>query len=169
MFFRVLLAALLCASLPSRADPLIDGALLGLDEGQLKSAVTGVSRLHKAVQGPRGLKGLWKGPDTQLADLRLDSTFFVRSGRIARIEQQAVSVDPRCAEPDFFDGVVSEMTSRYGVPLVADDPASGSRSHQSFAWGRADVDVLMHIWRSPTQCSVLVVQTPHLEKDAAEL
>jgi hypothetical protein len=169
MLFKLILAALLFVSLPSRADQFIDGALLGLDEGQLKSAVIGVSRLNKAVQGPRGLRGTWKVLDTQLANLHFDSIFFTRSGRIERIEQQSESIDPGCAEQNFYDVLVLEMAKKYGTAIMAEDRSSGPRPHQSFAWGRADFDVLMHIWRSPSRCSVLIVHGSHVEKDSNEL
>lgn len=156
---------------PAWAQPVIDGALLGLSEAQLADALPGLERQNKPPAGPHGLKGHWRLSNTPLAQFVVDSTFFAkgRLGAIMRIEQQIQSSTPACTAPDYYAPVTWALEARYGSALVSQDPTTHGVAHQSLVWEAGAFDVLMHITRSATRCSALLIYEPHVGKDASAL
>ena len=165
----VLWGALLLFAFPCHAQTEPDGSLLGRTESELQANFPDLQRLHKPLPGPRGLRGLWVLPTRPVAGLPLETTFYLKNGRVHRIEQRLTSTERQCSDPASFAVLVSAMESRYGPGLVSSDTAERETKRNAAVWAAGAFDVAAHFARSPGQCAITVVYHAHAEKDAAEL
>jgi len=151
------------------AQTTIDASLLGTSESQLTNLFPAAKRLPKPLMGPRGLRGSWRLEHTPLANLWFDTTFYVKAREVTRIEQQVVSQDPNCQNPSYYAPLMADLQARYGNGLVSMDTGNAGSSDQSVVWTVNGNDVLVHVQRSPAQCSLLVIYQPNPGKDASTL
>jgi len=159
---------LLCG-LPAQAEPAVDGGLLGVDETALKQLFPDVSRLTKPVLGPHSSRGSWRLARSPLANLSLATTFFFKSHQLVRIEQQSVLGHPMCPAPMSGAPWLTQLQTRYGSGLAANNTDDRGLPQQSVIWVAQGADVSLYLTQQAAQCEVLLVYQSHVEKDATTL
>jgi hypothetical protein len=169
MIRKLLSVSLLLWCFDVLAQTAIDASLLGTSESQLTNLFPATKRLPKPLMGPRGLRGSWRLDHTPMANLWLDTTFYVKAREVMRIEQQAVSQDPACQKSSYYAPLMADLQAKYGSGLASVDTGNAGSSDQSVVWTVNGNDVLVHVLRSPTQCSLLVIYQPNPGKDASAL
>ena len=160
---------LLLCGLSAQAMPAIDGELLGIDETALKDLFPDLQRLAKPVMGPHRVRGTWRLAHALLADLSLETTFFVSGRHVVRIEQQALLEQTACPAPQPDSALLAELQAKYGSGVVANNTDASGKSQQSVAWVNQGASVMLYLTQQTAQCDVLLVYQPHIENDASEL
>ncbi len=153
----------------TQAQLLLDGHLLGLTEVELQASVATLQKVRKPSLGPRGLRGLWSLPNTQMAGLPLETIFFIADKKVQRIEQRASPSERECKTPSAIPAIFTALDSKYGASLSALDTDKNGPSRQSKVWEAGDFDVVGHFSQSPPQCTLLLIYKWHAEKDASTL
>ena len=167
---RLLMAVLLLLlSGSASAQAAVDGRLLGLDEAQLVQQFPAARHLPKSVPGPRGVRGVWRIESTVVADLFVQTTFFIKNREVARIEQQGTAPQPDCQRAPFERSLLAGLQARYGAGLTSRDNDQGDDAANSVMWVAQGVDVQLRVSHTPSQCSLLLIYEPHIEKDASAL
>jgi len=169
MIRTLVLATLLLCGLSAQAEPAVDGGLLGVDESALKQLFPDISRLAKPVLGPHRSRGSWRLARTPLANLSLATTFFFKSRQLVRIEQQTVLGQPMCPAPMSEAPWFSQLQTRYGSGLAANNTNDRGLLQQSVVWVAQEADVSLYLTQQAAQCEVLLVYQSHVEKDATTL
>lgn len=163
------LAAMGLAASPVLADVLVGSHLLGLSEAELVVAVPGLSKLHRAIVGPKGLRGLWVLAHTSVAGLPFETTFFLKNHQVQRVEQQWRSAAPVCNSPLEYAEVSKSLDVAYG-PGTPFNPATPTEVQQhSTLWTSSESQTIAYLSDLPEQCSIRIVYQRPQFKDAAEL
>jgi len=152
---------------PAHGQPAVEGSLLGLGEADLQSQFSDMRRLAKPTPGPHGLRGTWVLPNTPLAGLPFETTFFVKNRRVERIEQRWATARQTCDAA--ASGILAQLAVRYGEGVHSDVSVSGGASQQSSVWAAGEFDVMAYFTQAASQCSVLVAYEMHPIKDASQL
>lgn len=166
-------AALFAATGACHAQPgattSVDATLLGLTEAELQSRIGDLQRARRPLQGPRGLRGQWVLPTLTVSGLPFDTVFFVRNGRVVRIEQRAATGDQACRDPASLAQMNAALSAKYGTALLSSDPPERETTRQSAVWEGADFNVLLSLALAPGQCSLMLVFEERANRDPAEL
>lgn len=162
------------ATLPASAevaytDTLDAATLLEKSKQELMATIPGIQAARKPVLGPHGMHGQWVLPNTAVAGLPFDSTFFIHNGQVKRVEQLWTSVKPGCEKHNALAEILTTMKRKYGNEQASTGFAESGYFKRSAAWVAGSVDVAVHFSTSSTQCSTRLVFQPHLVKDASEL
>lgn len=169
MLRRCFFVLLLLCGVSAQAQPAIDGELLGVDETALKGLFPDIQRLARPVMGPHRVRGSWRLERTLLADVPLQTTFFVSARHVVRIEQQASLHQAACPAPQPDTALLAELQSRYGSGVAADNTDASGNPQRSVVWVNQGANVMLYLTQESTQCDVLLVYQPHIENDGSEL
>lgn len=152
----------------SFARQMVDESALGLTEAALQVQFPGLRQLDKPISGPHGLRARWSLSPEPWADGLFDSVFFVKDGRVTRIERRWRSLQAACRKQSPYPAIVEELTSRLGAELESSDSAA-DESHLASAWNKPSFIVVSYFASSAGQCSIRVVYEARELKDASEL
>lgn len=166
---HALATGLLLTALSAIASTPVDGTLLGSSESELHARFETLVRMRKPLPGPNGLRGLWTLPDTRVAGLPFQTTFYLKDRRVTRIEQRWMSAQGACDDPSLIASVGTEMASKYGPNLRSWDTAESEATQQSMVWQTDEFDAMLYQSEAGDKCTLLIVYKPHLVKDASEL
>ncbi|MDR3370896.1 hypothetical protein [Rhodoferax sp.] len=164
-----LTVCLLLCGVSAQAQPAIDGELLGVGEAALKGLFPDIQRLAKPVMGPHRIKGTWRLAHTPLADMSLETTFFVSAHHVVRIEQQALLEQSGCPASTPDTALLAELQTKYGSGVDANNTDASGNAQRSVAWVNQGANVLLYLTQESMQCDVLLVYQPHVENDGSEL
>ena len=166
---RALALGLMLSALQAHAQPALDGRLLGISEAELQATFTTLNRVKKPLLGPHGVRGLWALPNTTLAGVLFETTFYLRDKHVTRIEQLRQATGQVCRDESEFSALVSSLKIQYGAGIMSSDPADNQATQRAAVWEVGASEVRALFSPSPNQCSIRVIYTAHLEKDASEL
>lgn len=152
----------------SFARQMVDESALGLTEAALLLQFPGLRQLDKPISGPHGLRARWSLSPEPWADGLFDSLFFVKEGRVTRIERRWRSLQAACRKQSPYPTIVEELTARLGAELESSD-SDADESHQASAWNQPSFIVVSYFASSAGQCSIRVVYEARELKDASDL
>lgn len=143
--------------------------LMQIRETELAQAVLGIKAVQRPVLGPRGERGRWTVYDELLSGYLFYTTFFIREGRVTRVEKLWTSSGLNCKEDRIGDRVLLGLQASYGIGQVFDLFDAQGTTQQSAAWAIDDIRLALHAENTESKCSTRIVIQPLQLKDAAEL
>lgn len=144
-------------------------SLLGMDESTLLSQVPEVKPVLKPLLGPRGERGRWQLSQTLLFGVPFDTIFYMKNGRVTRIEKLWSTTNATCAGGLFAEDMLGKLRAEYGEGLASNMPGRNESPPQSAVWAVDDAQLSMHTEVSLTKCSTRLVLQPRIVKDGSEL
>lgn len=144
-------------------------SLLDLSEQVLVAIVPELERVVKPVQGPRNSRGKWVLPDMRFGTQPYIATYFIRAGRVSRIEYLSTAPSLECSKRIPFDLALAQLSTTYGKSQIFGLFDGDGKSTQSAAFSTQTVDVSLHFSLTPGDCSTRVIFKPREQKDASEL
>ena len=139
-------------------------------ERDLFLAIPDLKKVTRPALGPRGERGRWILDGSNLAGLKFATTFFIRTGKLVRIEQLWTSFEHDCANGHASALFLSRTQQQFGTGqesnLLEDN---GNTQHSVADWVIGDADIALHLAMAPSQCSArLTYKTAHFS-DASTL
>lgn len=144
-------------------------SLLGLSEQALVAMIPDLERAERPVLGPRNTRGKWVLRDIRFGTEQYVATYFIRSGKVMRIEYLSTADRLHCSQRLPFELAVEELKSLFGPSQVLDDFENEGTTTQSAAFNTYAVVVSVHLTLTHEECSTRVIFRPRELRDASEL
>lgn len=167
---------LTCGWAPARAqtaacDSLCDmyAGLLMAPERDLIGSIRTLQMVARPAPGPRNTRGRWVQRGAQLGKEFFDTTFYLRSGLVQRIEMVSTAADAQCRTRTPWAGTIAALEAWQGKEAVQGQFDTGNSVQQTVHWAAADMDVSVYLSVTPETCSTKIAFKKPDVKDASEL
>ena len=149
------------------AEPAINEDLLGMSEPALKEAFVFAHKVTKPQRGPRGERGLWQLPNSDVEGINFETIFYFRQGALTRIEQRGASLDNGCDAN--YAAVLSNLNAKYGAAVSSNDVDSAGDQNRISAWTMEKFQVVAYNIRRQDICEIRIAFKPNQQMDASQL
>ncbi len=170
MLFRFLFFALLMGYGPFvLSKPWVEAPVFSMNEAELKTVFPSLQRVTAPQIGARGVRSQWSNGNALFAGHLFETVLYAKSGVLKRIEHiWSVKAAP-CLARAVFDDVVSELNSTLGRSHANASRFGGKTGQRSAIWLAGGTDLIAYLQETDMQCTVRLVNKPHITKDASEL
>ena len=170
MFFLSLFILLWLAPVTGAiAKPWADASVFSMNEAQLKSVFPDLKKVNTPRIAARGLRSQWQLKDMQLAGHTFETVLFAKNGVLQRIEHVWSETADPCLARAVYEDVVANLNATLG-PFQASDTGHGEPNGQRSAiWVPDGTDLIVYLHEANMQCTVRLVNRPHVTPDASEL
>ena len=155
------------------AELRVDSSLFDADVAQLQRTVPNLKKVAKPRWGPGGLRGLWTADAVRIGGYAFTPVFYVRDGRVRRLEYRWESDAHPCLAAAVFDDAVRDISNQWGNPAASGTDAQpepdGAGAIKSTFWSANATDLLAYVQDTNLRCSVLLVNRPQQLRDAGSL
>lgn len=145
------------------------GDLLMAPERDLIGSIRTLEKVAKPAVGPRNTRGRWIQRDAYIGTETFDTTFYVKSGLVQRIELVSNAPDAQCRARTPWSDTIAALEAWQGKQAVSGQFDTGNSVQQSVQWASDILDVSVYLSISSAACSTTVVFKKHDAKDASEL
>ena len=171
---QCVLLSLACASAPAQAQSCgslceLYGGLLLAPERDLIGSLRQLEKVAKPLVGPRNTRGRWIQRDAYLGQEAFDTTFYLKSGLVQRIELVSTAPDVQCRAGTPWTGAIESLEAWQGKDAVIGQIATGDSVQRSAHWSAGEVDVSVYLSVSAVACSTKVAFKKRDVRDGSEL
>ena len=145
------------------------GGLLMAPERDLIGSIRTLEKVARPAVGPRNTRGRWIQRDAYLAAEAFDTTFYVKSGLVQRIELVSNAPDAQCRARTPWSDTIAALEAWQGKQAVNGQFDTGNSVQQSAQWASDNLDVSVYLSITAAACSTTVVFKKREAKDASEL
>lgn len=138
-------------------------------ERDLIGSIRTLEKVAKPAVGPRNTRGRWVQHEVYLGAEAYDTTFYLRSGLVQRIELASIAPDAQCRTRMPWANTIAALEAWQGKEAVTGQFDSGNSAQQSVYWSRGGVDVSVYLSVATEACSTKVVFKMRDVQDATEL
>ncbi|MDI1246178.1 MAG: hypothetical protein PSV24_12325 [Rhodoferax sp.] len=149
------------------AEPAINEDLLGMSEPALREAFVAAHKVAKPQRGPRGERGLWQLPNSNLEGINFETIFYFKQGALGRIEQRWASLDNGCDANDA--AVLSNLNVKYGAAVSSNGVDNAGDQNQFSAWTMEKFQVMAYNIHHQELCEIRIAFKPNQQMDASQL
>lgn len=151
------------------SKPWVEAPVFSMNEAQLKTVFPSLQKVTAPRIGARGVRSQWSNGNTLFAGHLFETVFYAKSSVLKRIEHiWSVKAAP-CLARAVFDDVVSELNSALGRSNTFDAGFGEKSGQRSAIWFAGGTDLIAYLQDADMQCTVRLVNKPHITKDASEL
>lgn len=145
------------------------GELLLAPERDLIGSIRTLEHVARPALGPRNTRGRWIQRSAYLGTEAFDTTFYLRSGLVQRIEMTSTAPDRQCRAHAPWSATIATLEAWQGQGAVTGEFDTGDSVQQSVHWAAGDLDVSVYLSVTATSCSTKVAFKKREAKDASEL
>lgn len=144
-------------------------SLLLAPERELIGSIRTLEQVAQPAVGPRNTRGRWIQRDVYLGIEAFDSTFYLKSGRVQRIELVSTAPEDRCRARTPWAGAIAALTAWQAKEAVTGQFDTGNNMQQAAHWSAGDLDASVYLSVTADACSTKVAFKKREVKDASEL
>lgn len=145
------------------------GGLLLAPERDLIGSIRQLEKVARPTVGPRNTRGRWIQRDAYLGPEAFDTTFYLKSGLVQRIELVSTAPEAQCRDRTPWTGAIAALEAWQGKQAVAGQFDTDNRVQQSVHWATGEVDVSVYLSVTVEACSTKVAFKKRDVKDASAL
>lgn len=138
-------------------------------ERNLIGSIRTIQKVAKPAVGPRNTRGRWIQREIYLGSEAFDTTFYLGSGLIQRIELVSTASDAQCRARNPWANTVAALSAWQDKGAVTGQFDTGSGIQQSIHWVAGEVDVTAYLSVTAEVCSTKVAFKKREVKDASSL
>lgn len=171
---QCVLLSLTCASAPALAQSCgsvceLYGGLLLAPERDLIGSLRQLEKVAKPLVGPRNTRGRWIQRDAYLGPEAFDTTFYLKSGLVQRIELVSTAPDAQCRARTPWAGAIAALEAWKGKDAVIGQIDIGDSIQRSAHLSAGEVEVSVYLSVTAEACSTKVAFTKRDVRDGSEL
>ncbi|WP_146097401.1 hypothetical protein [Rhodoferax sp. TS-BS-61-7] len=146
------------------------GGLLMAPERDVIGSIRTLEKVAKPLPGPRNTRGRWIQRSVYLGTEAFDSTFYIKSGLVQRIELVSTASEAQCRTRTPWAAMLATLQAWQGQEAtISGEFRVGDGIQQSAHVVAGDVGVSVYLSLTPTSCATTVAFKKHDAKDASEL
>lgn len=145
------------------------GGLVLAPERDLIGTIRTLEKVARPALGPRNTRGRWVQREVYLGSEAFDTTFYLKSGLVQRIELTSTAPEPQCRARTPWAGTIAALEAWQDNEPVAGQFDSGNNLQQTVHWVAGELDVSVYLSVTPETCSTKVAFKKREIKDASEL
>lgn len=144
--------------------------LLMAPERDVIGSIRTLEKVAKPLPGPRNTRGRWIQRSAYLGTEAFDSTFYIKSGLVQRIELVSTVPEAQCRSRAPWAATLATLQAWRGQEAtISGEFKVGDGAQQSAHVVAGDIDVSVYLSLTPTSCATTVAFKKHDAKDASEL
>jgi hypothetical protein len=144
-------------------------SLLMTPERNLIGSIRRLEMLPKPPPGPRNMRGRWVQREVFLGEESFDTTFYLRSGLVQRIELVSNAPDSRCRSRSPWSAAIAALEAWKGKTTVQGQFEQDNSTQQSVHWAADEIDVSVFQTTTTENCSTKVAFKKRDVKEASQL
>lgn len=169
MFRPLFILLLLFPGSSVLAKPWVDASVFSMNEAQLKIVFPDLQKVHTPRIAARGLLSQWSLNSMPIAGHAFEPVLYAKHGILQRIEYVWSATGAPCPARAVFEDVVADMNAKLGQVGASDTGPGEPNDQRSAAWVQQGTDLIAYLHEADMQCSVRLVNKPHIARDATEL
>ena len=169
MFRSLLILLLLVPGTGAFAKPWVDASVFSMTEAQLKTVFPDLTKIRMPRIAARGLRSQWRLTDMRLAGHTFETVLYAKNGVLQRIEHVWSETAAPCLARAVYEDVVADLNTTLGQSQTSDAGLGEPNDQRSAVWVPDGTDLIAYLHEANMQCTVRLVNRPHIAPDASEL
>lgn len=140
-----------------------------MNEAQLRTFFPNLQDVKSPRIAARGLRSRWTLDGERIGGHPFKTVLYAKNGALQRIEHVWSEAGAPCLARAVFEDVVASLSATLGRTDAFDTGNGSSIDQRSAVWVTEGTDLIAYLHEVDMQCTVRLINRPHIARDASEL